>query len=198
MYRRGVVRALKDAPGIEVVGEAEDGGEALKLIAALAPAVAVVDMRMRQVHGTGVLHAVAVRGLPTRVLLLSAYADPRTVYAALAEGAAGYLSKDADDSELCDAVVAVARGATVVAPQLQEAILPEIGRQARGTRPLLSPREHEILALAASGHSQAEIAKRLYIGSATVKTYLSRAYEKLGVSDRTAAVAKALREGLLQ
>jgi two-component system nitrate/nitrite response regulator NarL len=198
LYRRSVVTALEEAPDVEVVGEADDGAAALELISELSPEVAVIDMRMRQVHGQGVLDAVLRQGLSTRVLLLSAFTDAQTVHRALAQGAAGYLSKDADDSEVREAVIAVAAGATVVARDLQEETLAEIGRHAPAARTVLSQREREILQLAAAGHTQAAIAERLYISSSTVKTYLSRAYEKLGVSERAAAVAEAMRQGLLE
>jgi two-component system, NarL family, nitrate/nitrite response regulator NarL len=198
LYRRAVVTALEDAPAIEVVGEAEDGAQALDLIAELVPAVAVVDIRMKEMHGPGVLEAVVSRGLPTRILLLSAYTDAQSVHSALSQGAAGYLSKGVDERELCEAVMAVANDATIVARDLQDATFAEIRRQGRRSRTVLSAREREILQLAAAGQTQGEIAARLYISSTTVKTYLSRAYEKLGVSDRAAAVAEALRAGQLK
>jgi two-component system, NarL family, nitrate/nitrite response regulator NarL len=145
-----------------------------------------------------VLNAVARDGLRTRVVLIGARPEPGQVYAALAAGAAGYLTKDTDARELCDAIAAVARGRTVVAEELQAGIADEIRLRARRDRPLMSERERQTLKLIADGLTAPDIARTLHLSTATVKTHLQHIYEKLGVSERAAAVAEAMRRGLLE
>jgi two-component system nitrate/nitrite response regulator NarL len=120
------------------------------------------------------------------------------VYSAIAKGAAGYLTKYADARELCDAISAVARGRTVLAPELQTGIAGEIRLRAVHDRPFLSDREREILKLVAKGVTAPEIGKMLHLSTATVKTHLHHVYEKLKVAERAAAVAEAMRRGLLE
>jgi len=199
LFRDGIARAIRARPDLELVAEAEDGREALERIRELAPAVAVLDLRLPGLDGLEVLNAVRRDALPTRVLTLSASEDGALVFAAVSGGAAGYLSKSADRTAVCDAVAAIARGETVLDPGLQRGLLEEV--QARGvadTRPVLTPRETEILRLIADGLSAPEIGRRLFLSTATVKTHLGHLYEKLGVSERAACVAEAMRRGLLE
>jgi two-component system nitrate/nitrite response regulator NarL len=199
LFRDGIARAVSARPDLELVAEAADGREALDRIRELSPAVAVVDLRLPGLDGLEILNAVRRDGLPTRILMLSAATDGPLVFEAVSGGAAGYLSKSADRTEVCDAVAAIARGETVLDPQLQSGLLEEV--RARGvadTRPVLTPRETEILRLIAEGLSAPEIGRRLYLSTATVKTHLGHLYEKLGVSDRAASVAEAMRRGLLE
>jgi two-component system, NarL family, nitrate/nitrite response regulator NarL len=198
LYRDAVARAIRERPELELVGEAGNGREALKAIGAERPDVAVIDRTLAGLSGEQVLNAVARDGLCTRVVLLAARADPCEVYAALAEGAAGYLTKDADARELCDAITAVARGRTVLSPELQAAVAGEIRLRAPHDRPVLSERERETLTLIAEGLSAPRIGQVLHLSTATVKTHLQHIYEKLGVSERAAAVAEAMRRGLLE
>lgn len=200
LYRDGVVRAIKHRPELELVGEASDGREALEQIRRLEPDVALLDMRMPQLEGQKVLEAVTRDGLSTRVVLLSAQVDSETVYRVVAAGACGYLSKDASATELCEAIEAAGRGETVLAREIQSGLASQIQRQAQQAdeRPELSARERQVLCLIADGHSAPEIGKQLYLSPATVKTHLKTLYEKLGVSERAAAVAEAMRRGLLE
>ena len=200
LYRDGVVRAVKATPELDLVGEASDGREALEEIKRLEPDVALIDMRMPDLDGHQVLQAVTRDGLSTRVVLLSAQVDSETVYRIVAAGASGYLSKYAGAREICEAIGAVARGDTVLAPDIQSGLASQIQRQAQtGTdKPELSERERQALAMIAEGHSTPEIGKALYLSPATVKTHLGTLYEKLGVSERAAAVAEAMRRGLLE
>jgi two-component system nitrate/nitrite response regulator NarL len=124
--------------------------------------------------------------------------DSAIVYRAMQAGACGYLSKDADRETICDAVAAVAAGETVLAPQAQQGLAEQIRLQGGEQRPALSPRELEILQLTAGGCSAADIAERLFVSRATVKTHLQHVYEKLGVADRAAAVAEGMRRGLVR
>jgi len=198
VYREGIVRAVKERPDLELVAEVATGREALDAIAELRPHVAVLDMKMPDLDGRHVLGAIGRDELPTRVLFVSAYVDSEIVYAAIGGGARGYLSKDATRQQICDAVAAVGRGDTVFAAQVQTGIAREIQLRSADAGVLLTPREREILELTAQGFLAPDIGRRLYLSPATVKTHLQRLYGKLGVSDRAAAVAEAMRRGLLE
>jgi two-component system nitrate/nitrite response regulator NarL len=198
LYRDAVARAISARPDLELVAAAGDGREALDAIGAARPDVAIIGRTLEGLSGRQVLNAVARDGLGTRVVMIAARPDSKQVYTALAEGAAGYLTKDADARELCDAITAVARGGTVLSPGLQACVADEIRLRAPRERPLMSPRERETLALIASGLSAPDIGRALHLSTATVKTHLQHIYEKLGVSERAAAVAEAMRRGLLE
>ena len=180
------------------MGEAADGREALAAIGAERPDVAVIGGPLDGLSGEQLLNAVARDGLRTRVVMIGARPQPRQVYAALAGGAAGYLTKDTDACALCDAIAAVARGGTVLSPELQAGVAAEIRLRAPLTRPVMSARERETLTLIAEGLSAPEIGRVLHLSTATIKTHLQHIYEKLGVSERAAAVAEAMRRGLLE
>jgi two-component system nitrate/nitrite response regulator NarL len=197
LFRRAIVRAVVEHPRLEIVGEASNGADALAQVRAREPDVAVLDVRMPGLEGPEVLAELTAEGSRTRVLLLSAYTDGQLVYDALAAGAAGYLSKDADENEITAGIVAAAEGETVVSLDLNAEVLGRIRRQTTRGTPMLSAREREILTLAADGRSGPEIGRELGLKPATVKTYFERIYEKLDVSDRAAAVASAIRLGLL-
>jgi two-component system nitrate/nitrite response regulator NarL len=196
--RHGLSDTIKRRPHLELIAQAENGTDALEEIRRLAPDVAVLDMKMPGLDGVDVTHAVSRDGLPTRILFLSAYLESAAVYKAIEAGARGYISKDSEPEAICEAIAVVARGGTVFGPETHSAIRQEIrGRGSESPSPL-SPREREILRLIADGHSAAEIAAKLFLSPATVKTHLQRIYGKLGVSERAAAVAEAMRTGLLE
>ena len=197
-FRDGVSRGLTMSGQIKVVGEAENGREALELIARESPDVALVDYQMPEIDGLGVVHAVVRDGLATKVLLLSAVTESGVVFRALQEGAKGYLSKDARRAEIVDAVLKVAKGGTVVPPELAAGLADQIRLHAQPDAPVLSEREHQVLRGFAEGLSIPQLATQLFIGNSTVKTHTQRLYEKLGVSDRAAAVAEGMRRGLLE
>jgi two-component system nitrate/nitrite response regulator NarL len=197
-FRDGVIRGLTRGGQVEVVGEAENGREALELIERERPAVALVDYQMPDMDGIALVHALVRDHIPTRVLLLSAFTDSAIVFKALQEGAAGYLPKEARRDEIVDAVLSVARGRTVVPPELAGALADEIRLRAEPGAPALSEREQQVLRAFARGLSIPQVASELYISASTVKTHTQRLYEKLGVSDRAAAVAEAMRRGLLE
>lgn len=198
LYREAVTRAVKLRPELELVAVAEDGRQALDSISAESPDVALIDRELSELSGEQVLNAVGRDGIETRVLLIAADPDPEIVYSAIANGAAGYLTKDADAKELCEAIGAVGRGRTVLAPQLQAGIASEIRLRRTQDRPFLTPRESEILKLVASGLTAPEIARRIHLSTATVKTHLQALYGKLDVRERAAAVAVAMRRGLVE
>ena len=197
-FRDGLSRGLTRSGQITVVAEAENGREALEAIRRERPTVAVVDYQMPDVDGIAVLHAVIREQLATRVLLLSAFTDSAVVFRALEEGAAGYLSKDADRQDIVDAVLSVARGDTVVPAPLAAGLAGEIRLRAQSQAPALSARERQVLQAFSRGLSIPQTAAELYIEPSTVKTHTQRLYDKLGVSDRAAAVAEGMRRGLLE
>jgi two-component system nitrate/nitrite response regulator NarL len=198
LYRRALVEALRGRGDIRLVGEASDGREALAMIQSERPHVAIVDVRMPGLDGMEVLNAVVRDGLSTRILLLSAQAEDAVAYRAIEAGAPGFLLKDAGADEISDAVEALGRGETAFAPGVQAGIAREIRLRRRDDRPALSPREREVLGMTAQGLSAPDIAERLTLSPTTVRTHLQNLYDKLGVSDRAAAVAEAMRRGLLE
>jgi two-component system nitrate/nitrite response regulator NarL len=197
MFREGVVRALVSSGEIDVVAEAEDGLECLELIRTHQPHVALLDYRMPGMDGGEVAAAVIRDQLPTRVLLVSAHDESAIVYKALQDGAAGFLPKESTRSELVSAVLKCAKGKGVLGPELAAGLASEIRRRNAPDVPALSPREREVLKLIAAGSSIPTMAKELFLAPSTVKTHVQRLYEKLGVSDRGAAVAEAMRRKLL-
>ena len=197
LFRDGLVRALTGSGLVEVVAEAEDGPSAFEAIKKHQPQVALLDHQMPGMDGAQVAAAVLRDELPTRVLLVSANDDAAIVYHALQQGAAGYLPKESSRAEIVQAVIDCAEGRDVVAPQLAAGLATEIRRRAEPAGPTLSAREREVLAMIAEGGSIPMIAKTLFLAPSTVKTHVQRLYEKLGVGDRAAAVAEAMRRGLL-
>ncbi len=197
IFREGLVRALTGSGLVEVIAEAEDGPSALESIKQHRPQVALLDHQMPGMDGAQVAAAVLRDELPTRVLLVSANDDPAIVYHALQQGAAGYLPKESSRSEIVTAVLDCAQGRDVVPAQMASGLAAEIRRRAEPTGPALSAREREVLAMIADGSSIPAIAKQLFLAPSTVKTHVQRLYEKLGVGDRAAAVAEAMRRGLL-
>lgn len=198
LFRDAIVRAVKERPDFELVAEVADGRKALAEIRRLQPDVAVIDLKMPKLDGLQVLNALQRDGLSTRVVLLSAFLEGSVVFEAVAAGAAAYISKDAERERICDTIAAVARGETVLAAEIQANVADEIRQRYRPERPQLSKREHEVLVHVAEGRSAPEIAKLLYLSPTTVKGHLQSLYEKLGVSDRAAAVAEAMRRGLIE
>jgi len=199
LFREGIERAVRERPDLELVGAAAGGREALERIRALAPQVAVLDVRLPELDGMQILNAVTRDGLPTRVVFLSASGEPELVYRAVQVGAAGYFRKEADRDAILNGIAAVAAGRTAIEPELQAGVFDQIRLRGTGDdRPVLTVREREVLALMAEGLSGPQIAEQLIVALPTVKTYQTRLYEKLGVSERAAAVAEAMRRGLLE
>jgi two-component system nitrate/nitrite response regulator NarL len=199
VYREGIVRAIDERLDLELVGQVSSGREALAEIQRLGPDVALLDIVMPELSGLEVLSALERDGLSTQVALLSAHVDSAFAYRAVAAGARGYLSKQAARQEICDAVAAIADGRTAFAPEVQAGLATELHeRQVAERGPTLTPRERDVLKLVAEGRSAPEIGKRIHLSPATVKSHLQAIYEKLGVSERAAAVAEAMRRGLLE
>jgi DNA-binding NarL/FixJ family response regulator len=191
VVRSGLAGLLATEPDIEVVGEAGDGRDGVDQARALAPDLVLMDLRMPVLDGASATAEIVTAGL-ARVLILTTYDTDTDILRAVEAGATGYLLKDTPREELVAAVRAAARGETVLTPELT-------ARLVRGVRSgdQLTPRETEVLALVARGLSNAEIGTELFIGEATVKTHLLKVFDKLGVSDRTAAVTVAMERGAL-
>lgn len=199
IYREGIVRAIGERPDLELVGEAADGRDALEQIQRLNPEVAVLDIRMPGLDGTQVLSAMRRDGVETEVLFISAFMEPELAYKTVAAGARGYLSKESSRQEVCEAIITIARGGTALAAEAQDGLARQIQERERsGGRPQLTGREQEVLRLVAEGLSAPDIAKQIHLSTTTVKSHLHSLYEKLGVSDRAAAVAEGMRRGMLE
>ncbi|GAA3589601.1 response regulator transcription factor [Nonomuraea rosea] len=189
---RGIFAAGDD---FEVVGEAADGPEALAVALRTAPDVVLLDLRMPRMSGAEVIRRLREQTPGLAVLVLTTFDDDADVLPAIEQGATGYLLKDTPRAELRRAVQAAARGESVLSP----AVAHVLDRRERAPRPQpLSPRELEVLGLIARGATNREIAGKLFITEATVKTHLLHVFAKLEVSDRAAAVAAAYENGLLR
>lgn len=194
VMRAGVVALLADEPTVAIVGEAGNGREAVELVEALAPDLALIDLRMPVLDGVAATAEIVAGKAPTRVLILTTYDTDVEIERAVEAGAIGYLLKDTTREQLVDAIGAAARGETVLAPKVAERL---VARMRRPAPVSLTSRELDVLNAVADGLSNADIGKRLVIGEATVKTHLLRVFAKLDVSDRTHAVVVALERGLL-
>jgi DNA-binding NarL/FixJ family response regulator len=194
IVRQGLRGMLAAEPDLDVVGEAGSGPEAVALVAARAPDVVLMDLRMPGGDGVAATRAITEQHPGTRVVVLTTYDTDADILRAVEAGAAGYLLKDCSQAELTSAIRAAARGETVLTPSVAARLVSRM----RGPQPdALSPREVQVLGLVAVGRTNAEIGRELHITEATVKTHLLRAFTKLDVSDRTAAVTVARDRGLL-
>jgi two-component system nitrate/nitrite response regulator NarL len=198
VYREGVARAVSERAGLDLVAVAADGREAMTGIREMTPDVAVLDVRMPGLSGIEIVAEIGRERLPTRVLLLSAQSDEQLIFDGVSAGASGYLLKDSDRSDICAAVEAIAAGRAVLAPEAQTALAQGVRLRGAARGPAISEREREVLALTADGLSAPQIGARLHLSPATAKSHLQNVYEKLGVSDRAAAVATAIRLGVLE
>ncbi|OJX80311.1 response regulator transcription factor [Leifsonia sp. 71-9] len=196
VVREGIRGMLTGYDDIDVVGQAASGPEAVDLVAALHPDLVLMDLRMPGGDGVAATRAITASHPATRVVVLTTYETDQDILRAIEAGASGYLLKDIAPAELARSVRAAATGETVLATSAASALLGRL-RGGAPAAPALSPQEVKVLRLAADGRTNAAIGAELFIGEATVKTYLSRAYEKLGASDRTSAVRRALELGLL-
>jgi DNA-binding NarL/FixJ family response regulator len=184
-------------PGIEVVGAAADGEEAGRLAVARAADVVLMDVRMPRMDGIEATRRLADARPAARVIALTTYADEPTVLSALRAGARGYLTKDAGAEEISRAIAAVARGEAALDHAVQHHVIGAVAHAEAAALPDgLTPREAEVLALIAEGLTNQEIAERLVVSPATVKSHVNRVFSKIGVRDRAQAVAYAYRSGL--
>lgn len=196
VVRAGLRAMLSEAGGIDVVAEAPDGAAAISLVAALAPDVVLMDLRMPVMDGaeaTARLASGAAGVAPPAVLVLTTFDTDADIVRAVEAGAQGFLLKDSAPEVVVDAIRAAARGETVLAPHVEA----RLARPRTHPPVVLTAREQEVLACVARGLSNAQVGRELYIGEATVKTHLVKVFQKMGVDDRTAAVTRAYQLGLL-
>jgi two-component system nitrate/nitrite response regulator NarL len=195
--RGALARLVREHAGLQLVGEAADGEQAMLIIDRLRPEVALLDVRMPGPDGLSLLRRIRAEYGSVRVVLISGSDEAEIAHEAISQGAAGFLSKDSEEVEIAHAIIAVAAGDSVLSPGLQSGVLDLIRQRAGGTVQL-SGRERQLLELGADGLTTSEIAARLSLSPNTVKTYWQRLYEKLGATDRASAVAEAMRRGLLR
>lgn len=194
VVREGLRGMLDAEPDLVVIGEAGSGEEAVSLAIAEQPDVVLMDLRMPGLDGAGATEKIMSSAGGSRVIVLTTYETDADILRAVEAGATGYLLKDASRAELAGAIRAATRGETVLAPSVASRLV----RRMRTPAPQsLSAREIEVLRLVAKGMTNSEVGAALHISEATVKTHLLRVFNKLGVSDRTAAVTTAMQRGIL-
>jgi DNA-binding NarL/FixJ family response regulator len=201
LVRAGIQGLLQGLPGVEVVGEAGDGQEALRLAEALRPDVVLMDVGMPGLNGLEVAGRLATLDASIRIIILSMHTSEEYVLRALRAGCAGYLLKASAVAELEVAVRAVARGESYLSPAVSKRVVDDyVSRTGGATDPLdaLTPRQREILQLAAEGHSSKEIAERLGVSYRTVEAHRAQLMERLGVHDLAGLVRFAVRVGLIR
>jgi DNA-binding NarL/FixJ family response regulator len=205
---RGAFRLLVDsAPDLEVVGEGENGAEAVSLVRDLGPDVVLMDIRMPVMDGLEATRAVAALEVATRVLVLTTFDLDEYVFGALRAGASGFLLKDTPPAQLLEGIRVVARGEALLAPSVTRQLIEEfVRREPVAVTPqeppaslaALTERETEVLVLVARGLSNQEIGQELFVTPATAKTHVSRLLMKLGARDRTQLVVTAYESGLVE
>jgi DNA-binding NarL/FixJ family response regulator len=202
VVREGLAMLLQLLPGVEVVGSASDGDEAVALAGRLHPDVVLMDLGMPHCDGVEATRRLREQEPGIKVIVLTTYADDRSVVAALRAGARGFLTKDAGAGQIEQALQAVARGEAAIDPAVQHHLVAAVAEAAdTGPQPPalpdgLTPREAEVVSLIAEGLSNTEIAARLVISEATVKSHINHLFTKTGVRDRAQAVTYAYRHGL--
>jgi DNA-binding NarL/FixJ family response regulator len=203
MLRESLRRAMEDH-GFDVVGEAADGEEAVRLAAELHPDVVIMDVTMPILDGVAATRRVRDEVPATQVVMLTMHADREVIVDAIRAGAAGYLVKDCSTEEVVDTVRKAASGETALSPELAASMLGEVRELVRreqggaAAEPIISKREEEVLQLIADGLSTSEVAAKLYISVKTVKNHLASIYQKLDTRDRTQAVLQAVRMGIVR
>ena len=200
LLREGLRRSLEEA-GVDVVGEAPDGEAAVRLAGELAPDVVLMDVSMPRLGGVDATREIRSRFPDVEVLILTMHADASVVNDAVRAGAAGYLVKDCTTDDIVAMLDALARGEASLSPDLASSILAEAQRgeaASPASEGLLTQREEEVLKLIADGAATPEVAAALYISTKTVRHHLSSIYEKLDSRDRTQAVIRAVRMGIIR
>jgi DNA-binding NarL/FixJ family response regulator len=200
VVREGTRQFLEREDDLEVVGEAADGEEAIRLVGSLSPDVAIMDISMPNIDGIEATRQIKAKYPKVAVLILSAYDDDQFVFSLLEAGAAGYLLKSVRGNELVNAIREVSAGESVLHPTIARKVLNRFTNitsetQKQKTQNILTEREIEVLQLATQGSSNQEIADSLFLSLRTVQSHLNHIFNKLQVSSRTEAVVRALKEG---
>jgi two-component system, NarL family, response regulator LiaR len=199
VVRQGLRAFFEVQDDIEVVGEASDGGDAVKLSEALSPDVVVMDLVMPQMDGVEAIRQIRAAGSAAKVIVLTSFADDQKVFAAVRAGAAGYLLKDVSPRELAEAIRTVNRGQALLNPTVAAKLMQEFAHESRPTASRsLTDREMDVLRLIARGRSNKQIALDLGVAEKTVKTHVSNILGKLQLADRTQAALFAVRERLVE
>jgi DNA-binding NarL/FixJ family response regulator len=198
IVRSGLRMLLEHAPGIEVIGEAADGAAARDLAIRERPDVAILDVKMPKLTGLQATREIREQAPDVSVLILSMYDDERYLFEALKAGASGYVLKAQADSDLLEAVRAVARGEPFLTPKAQQALIKDVLGGAAGHADELTPREQEVVKLVAEAHTNKEIAVILHLAEKTVENHRSNAMRKLGMRDRVELVRYAIKRGLIE
>ena len=202
LFREGTRNIIEQEQDIEVVGEAGDGEDAVKLVTTLEPHVALIDIAMPKVNGIEATRQIKARCPATAVLILTAYDNDQYIIALLEAGAAGYLLKNANGKELVNAIRSVNAGESVLHPTIAEKVFSRFATSEQEPEAAIVPeelskRETEILRLAAKGMSNQEIARELFLSRRTVQAHLASIFRKMDVGSRTEAILQALRKGWL-
>ena len=199
LVREGLRSFLSTIEDIDVVGEAVDGDQAVALATDLEPDVVVMDLAMPNVDGIEATRRITQANASIRVIALTSFATDDKVFPAIQAGAAGYLLKETEPSELAEAIRKVHRGEPILHPSVAARLMREVAAaEPRAHRTDLTARELEVLRLVAAGRSNKEIAHDLSVAEKTVKTHVSNVLSKLGVADRTQAAVYAVQHGLAQ
>jgi DNA-binding NarL/FixJ family response regulator len=201
LIREGLETLLGLTPGLEVVGAAHDGEEAVRLVAERHPDVVLMDLRMPRMDGVEATRRIVAQWPATHVIALTTYADDNSIFSVLEAGAMGYLTKDAGAREIARAIQTVHQGEALLDPAVQARVIRQLraappGPATAALPPDLTQREAEVLALIGQGLNNQEIAQRLVVSEATVKTHINNLFSKIGVRDRAQAVVYAMRHGL--
>ncbi len=196
LIRRGLRALLKSDLGLEVVGEAANGQDAIAQVVALTPDVVLMDVRMPVMDGVAATHAIGQQCPAVKILILTTFDDQEYVSQALRSGASGYLLKDTPFDELTQAIRLIHKGYTHLGPGLGQAIAQPSSPAIPATWTELTPREQEILQLIAQGSSNKEIAQALFISEKTVRNHVTHILSQLNLRDRTQAALFAIKRGL--
>jgi two-component system nitrate/nitrite response regulator NarL len=198
LFGDAVGRVIRQCSRFQLVGEAAGGREAVELLRALRPDVAVLGPSLAGLDGRGIVGLLAIEEMPTRLVFVGEDTDHAAAYDLLGKGAAGFLTKTTSPEELRDAIVTAAAGGVLLGREIHGGLAREIRLRETDDRPVLSPREREVLRRIAAGETVPVMARALHLSVSTVKTHVHHLSEKLEVSDRAAAVAVAMRRGLVE